>query len=106
MHIMSTKRETIRKSGTIMKFKECIKLGTYYTCIVCKGCLYKRFLYLKKNKQKELINNMFHFSPPYGNNLCRCKTCAHKIQKSNIPSQAVCNKLNGYNFPEDLRCTS
>ena len=28
----------------------------------------------------------------------------NKVNKNQIPCQAVCNKLHIYNFPEDLRC--
>ena len=51
---------------------------------------------------KELINNMFRFSPSYDNNFCICKTCGTQIQKNKIKCQTVCNKLNAYNFQKDL----
>ena len=33
-----------------------------------------------------------------------CKTCAQKLNKNQIPCQAVCNKLQIYDIPIVLRC--
>ena len=48
MYITSTKRETIRKSDKIGKFKECIKSGLHHTCVVCNRCLNRRSVSLYK----------------------------------------------------------
>ena len=47
---------------------------------------------------------MFHFIPSHDNNFYICKTCAQKLNKNQIPCQAVCNKLRIYDFPVELRC--
>ena len=47
---------------------------------------------------------MSHFIPSHDDSFYRCKTCAQKWNKNQIPCQAVCNKLQIYDFPIELRC--
>ena len=33
-----------------------------------------------------------------------CRTCDAKLKKKKIPCQAVCNKLEIFQFPDDMPC--
>ena len=46
---------------------------------------------------------MFHFFPSHDNSFYICKTYAQKLNKNQIPCQAVCNKLHIYDLPVMLR---
>ena len=83
-------------------FKELTK--SFFICIVCDRYLYRKSVVkFSEIKRKELIKNMFHFIPSHGNSFYICKTYAQKLNKNQIPCQAVCNKLQIYYLPTELR---
>ena len=95
----------ITDSDRVSIFKKIIQSGPSFICIVCNRCLYRRSVTLfSENKLQELESNMFNFICSHDNNFYICKTCAQNLNKNQIPCQAVCNKLQIYDFPEDLRC--
>ena len=47
---------------------------------------------------------MFHFIASRDDSFYICKRCAQKWNKSQIPCQAFCKKLQIYDFPIELRC--
>ena len=92
-------------SDRVSTFKKIIQSGPSFICIVCNRCLYRRSVTLfSENKHQEFESNMFNFICSHDNNFYICKTCAQKLHENQIPCQAVCNKLQIYDFPEDLRC--
>ena len=93
-------------SDSVSTFKKIIQSGPSFICIVCNRCLHRRSVTLfSENKHQESESNMFNFICSHDNNFYICKTCAQKLNKNQIPWQPVCNKLQIYDFPEDLRCT-
>ena len=92
-------------SDRVSTFKKIIQSGPSFIYIVVNRCLYRRSVTLfSENKLQELESNMFNFICSHDNNFYICKTCAQRLNKNQIPCQAVCNKLQIYDFPEDLRC--
>ena len=88
--------ESSRKSDRVSVFKEFIKSGPCFICIVCNRCLYRESVVVfSENKHKELINNMFHCIPSHSNSFYICKTCAQKSNKNQIPCPTVCNAFVG-----------
>ena len=47
---------------------------------------------------------MFHFIRSHDNSFYICRACAQKLNKNQISCEAVCNKLQIYDFPVELRC--
>ena len=90
----------------IKKFKEIMMEGPYYICVVCNRSLYKRSVTIFKIDKYESSDSNFYFSPvqSFNGNLYICLTCSRKLKskKSQTPCQAVGNKLELYNFPQNL----
>ena len=87
----------------ISKFTEAIKEGPYYVCVICNRCLYFRSVILFKYENYGINRIDFYREvvSPDGK-IYVCLTCHKKLKKSEIPSQAVCNKLDIFDFPDDL----
>ena len=97
--------DSSRKYDRISKFKEFIKSGPCFISIVCNRCLYiKPIVVFSENKHKKLIRNIFHIFSLQDNSFYICKTCAQKLNKNQIPCQAVCNNLHIYDLPVELSC--
>ena len=90
----------------IKKFKELIMEGPYYICVVCNRCLYKRSVITFKIEKYESLNSTFYFSHilSFDSSQYICITCNRKLKskKDQTPYQAVCNKLELYNFSQNL----
>ena len=97
--------ESSGKSDRVSVLKEFIKSELCFICIVFNRCLYrKQVVVFSENKHKELINNMFHLISSHDNSFYIWKTCAQKLNKNQIPCQAVSNNLHIHEFPVVLRC--
>ena len=77
-----------------------IKEGPYYICVVCNRCHYLRSVIPFKS-EKYVLNIDYEVSSSDGK-LYICQTCHKKLKKSEIPAQAVSNKLAIFDFPHDL----
>ena len=85
-------------------FKKLVHKGPYYICKVCNRCLYRRLVILYSEEKVPLSDeNSLNFVESYDGYFYICKTCSRKIKKNHTPCQAVCNKLEIYEFPEDLK---
>ena len=87
----------------ISKFTELITEGPYYICVVCNRCHYHRSVLLF-NHEKYVINidNFYHEVTSFDCKIYICRTCHKKMKKSEIPAQAVWNKLDIFLLPADL----
>ena len=87
----------------ISKFRELVKEGPYYICAVCNRCHYhKSVLLFKVDKYMIDIDNFYHEVTSCDGRLYICHTCHTKLKKSEIPAQAVWNKLEFFLLPDDL----
>ena len=96
------RKKAISSSDRILKFTTMIQEGPYYVCAVCNRCLYRRSVILF-NIEKYAINilDFYHEVINSDGRIYICLTCHKKLLKSEIPAQAVWNKLNIYDFPAD-----
>ena len=87
----------------ISKFRELVKEGPCYICAVCNRCHYhKSVLLFKVDKYMIDIDNFYHEVTSCDGRLYICHTCHTKLKKSEIPAQAVWNKLEFFLLPDDL----
>ena len=73
-----------------MVFKNAIKEGPYYICVVCHRCLYKKSIKKFVSTNYNMSCNEFHESFDQ----CKyvCITCDKHLKKNTTPPQAVTNK--------------
>ena len=87
----------------IFKFPKQIQEGPYYVCVVCNTCHYFRSVLLFKSKKYDIDIDQFYYEVCSFNDLFYvCGTCHKKLIKSEIPAQAVWNKLDISVLPDDL----
>ena len=102
-----SKKEKYEKhsfGNKVVLFKKLVHKGPYYICKVCNRCLYRRLVILYSEEKVPLSDeNSLNFVESYDGYFYICKTCSRKIKKNHTPCQAVCNKLEIYEFPEDLK---
>ena len=81
------RRREIRKSiDPVKTFKDQIKEGPFYICVVCNRSLYRRSVILfKENCYSIDIPNFFSEFKSYDGFCYICLTCSKKIKKGDIP---------------------
>ena len=88
----------------LITFKEMINEGSFYTCVVCQTCLYKKSVfYYGKNVFKTKTSN-FNLVRSFNSNAYICKTCLVKCQKGKFLCQAVSNNLEVFDL--SVECQS
>ena len=90
-----------KKLKSVTGFKNIIKKGPYYVCVVCNRNLYQTSVLLFREDKYEVSGHIFQsrvFS--INNKEYICKTCDSKLLRNKIPSQAVCNDLKVVKMPE------
>ena len=79
---------------------------TYYVCAVCNRCLYRRsVVHFKVEKYVIDTINIYPKLINSDGNFYLCHTCHKKLdihKKLEIHAQAVCNKLDIVDVPDDL----
>ena len=92
----------LQEDAYIAKFQALIEQGTYYICTVCHRLLYRKSvvtLNLLAYELRHIITDILSFD----NEKYICKTCHNKLKKNKISCQAVCNKLQVLDVPEELK---
>ena len=85
-------------------FKKLVQEGPYYICVVYNRCLYRRSVILYSEEKFPLVDEHYlNFIESYDGHFYIYKLCSRKILKGHTPCQAVCNKLEIFEFPEDLK---
>ena len=98
------KNEKHSFANKVVLFKTPLQEGPYFICVVCNRCLYPRSVILySKEKVPLLDENSLNFVEFSDGHFHICKTCSRKIKKGYTPCQAVCNKLEIYEFLDDLK---
>ena len=100
-------KKYFQNNGTdskVASFKKKTHEGPYFICIVCNRCLYRRSVILFIETKYPLFDQSpFEFIESFDCQFYICKTCDKRIKKGDTPCQAVPNKLEVYDFPEDLK---
>ena len=92
----------LQEDAYIAKFQALIEQGPYYICTVCHRLLYRKSvvtLNLMAYELRDTITDILSFD----NEKYICKTCHNKLRKNKKPCQAVCNKLQVFDVPEELK---
>ena len=114
MTVQKKKRKMSKRSTSgVIKCKEkcietfCLKVaeGPYFVCIVCNRCMYKKFVQQFKSENYGTLGDiLFNDTPSFDNKFYICQTCHKKMKNNKIPCQAVYNKLDIPEIPEQLKC--
>ena len=97
-------RQTNRLDGSttdsIKRFRDSIKLGPYFVCVICNRMLYRvSVIKCRTEKYPTLIQHIFTDVKSYDNTEYICHTCHVKAMKGKVPCQAVNNKMELYAAP-------
>ena len=83
-------------------FKNAIKEGPYYICVVCHRCLYKKSVKKFISNQYNVSCDVFHEIQSFDQCKYICITCDKHLKKNNTPPQAV-SKLMFDPIPDILK---
>ena len=90
-------------SAKITRFKKLIIDGSFYICIVCNRCLYKRsVIQFHEDRFEHLISDMYTSVVSFDEEKYICKTCSRKIRTKHVPYQVAINKLQITNLPNQF----
>ena len=102
-------RQTNRLDGStadsIKRFRDSIKAGPYFVCVICNRMLYRvSVTKCRTEKYPTVIQHIFTDVKSYDNTEYICHTCHVKAMKGKVPCQAVSNKMELYAVPMQLKC--
>ena len=102
-------RHTNRLDGSIAdsikRFRDSIKVGPYFVCVICNRMLYRVSVTIcRTEKCPAVIHHIFTDVKSYDNVEYICHTCHVKAMKGKVPCQAVTNKIELYAVPMQLKC--
>ena len=90
----------------VVDFKNQIKKGPLYICVICNRCLYKILVTLFKKEKYDVNAILTSLVKSYDAYLHICKTCNKALKKKFIPCQAVSNKLDISFLPKEFESRS
>ena len=100
-----TMKENAEFTNRVDAFKNAVKEGPYYICVVCNRCLYKKTVkHFDQSSYETEYGYLFTPVESFDHNNYICLTCDRHIVKKQIPCQAVWNKLRLDELPEDIAC--
>ena len=100
-----SKEKRKNNESSVLRFQKQIQEGPYYICVVCNRCLYRRSVVLFAEQKYPVIEEEFFYFATVSSFDSRqyiCHTCHKKLKKQKIPCQAVCNKLQHFEFPNEI----
>ena len=107
--IIITKKdlEAIVKSnspqGRVKKFLHFAKRGLTFICVVWNRCIYARsVMEFQFNKYNFDLTAIIH-KVTKKDTAYICNTCHSYLKKSHIPAKAVCNKLQIFKAPAEIK---
>ena len=93
----------VKKNNRVEEFRQTIKNGPYYICVICNRCLYKRSVRVFDESKYQVSNDLMASRiESFDNNEYICETCHSKLKKGHTPCQAVFNKLEIFELPNEL----
>ena len=104
-YFKSLKGEKYSTEKAVAKFKEEVKKGPFYICVVCNRTFYKPTVQIfEKNKYQVETSSVFDYM------VCSadgkqyvCITCHKELLKGTVLAQAVCNNLQIFELPSRFR---
>ena len=90
----------------VSDFKQLIKNGPYFICVICNRCLYRTSVICFKNDRYKVDENIIFNVKSYDAKYYICNTCDKALRKDKVPCQAVVNKLDVVELPklfQDIR---
>ena len=92
-------------SNNIKNFSIEIANGPYFICVVCNRCLYRKsVLTFYETKYDINVESFYKQVDSYNGGQYIWKICDTKLKNKKIPNQAVWNKLQLLQFPDDIPC--
>ena len=97
-------KEAYTKSlNTVYEFKKQVREGPFYICSICNRCLYRRSVLKLDETKYQHMRNIFTNTLSFDKVKYICQTCESKLKKSKMPCQAVSNKLELFDLPNNLK---
>ena len=96
------KTKNLNPDDRILRFKRGIRDGFCYICVMCNRSFHRKTVILFHIDKYELPQEPFFFIAhvkSFDGKEYICATCNKSLIKSEIPCQAVCNKLEIFEFP-------
>ena len=87
----------------VESFQNKIDQGPCYICVVCNQTFYKKSVTIFKSSENNFGKHLATNVLSYDNKKYICMTCKKKTQKNKIPCQAVFNKLEISDVPQELK---
>ena len=84
-------------------FQNKINQDPCYICVVCDRTFYKKSVAIFKSSENNFGKHLPRNVLSYDNKKCICMTCKKKTEKNKIPCQAVFNKLEISDVPQELK---
>ena len=97
------KRYLLKNAGE--RFKSEVRDGPYYICVICNRSLCKRSVKIFHSQKYNMPSISYFYVAhivSFNDKVYICLTCDKKLIKSEVPCQAVCNKLEIFDFPPYL----
>ena len=90
-------------NNMILNFKRKVREGPFFICAVCQRSLYQNSVVPFSPCNYDIENNLF-YSPVvnFDGRQYVCRTCHLKLKKKKLPCQAVHNKLDLQQIPDEL----
>ena len=88
----------------VNKFREKVKMGPFYVCVICNRCLYfsNVIKFDLEKYDREFVNKLNTNVTSFDGNYYICKTCDTHARKLKVPGQAVVNGLIIEKIPKQL----
>ena len=102
-HETPSKKRKLSFANCLKSFQSKIEQGSCYICVVCNCTMYRKSVKLFKNGENDLTKSISTNIVSFDNNKYICLTCSKKTNKNKIPCQAVCNKLEVADIPQELK---
>ena len=95
--------DTNMSAPIVVDFKNQIREGPFYICVICNCCLYKISVILFRKENYDDVNTiLMSLVKSYDDLLHISKTCNKAMKRKFIPCQAVSNKLDITFLPKEF----